>query len=95
MIELKNEKTKQKIRVNTMVQAKPFIRAGYKVVGDDSDKKASVIPKMEAKPEYKKSDIARMNVEDLKKLAVELGIEGAEESTGDVLKAEIIKKLEL
>ena len=38
MIELKNEKTKQKIKVNTMIQAKPFIRAGYEVLKDDVKK---------------------------------------------------------
>ena len=38
MIELRNEKTKQKIKVNTMIQAKPFIRAGYEVVNGDVKK---------------------------------------------------------
>lgn len=38
MIELRNEKTKQKIKVNSMVQAKPFIRAGYEVVNGDTKK---------------------------------------------------------
>ena len=38
MIELKNEKTKQKIKVNTMIQAKPFIREGYDVLKDDVKK---------------------------------------------------------
>ena len=39
MIELKNEKTKQTIKVSTKVQAKPFIRAGYEIVKDDAEKK--------------------------------------------------------
>lgn len=39
MIELKNEKTKQTIKVSTMVQAKPFIRAGYEIVKEDAEKK--------------------------------------------------------
>ena len=39
MIELKNEKTKQTIKVSTMGQAKPFIRAGYEVVKEDAEKK--------------------------------------------------------
>ena len=39
MIELKNEKTKQTIKVSAMVQAKPFIRAGYEVVKEDAEKK--------------------------------------------------------
>ena len=44
---------------------------------------------------YKKSDITRMNVEGLKALALELGIEVTEESTGAKLKEEIIAKLGL
>lgn len=38
MIQLRNEKTKQNITVSTMVQAKPFIRAGYEVVKEDAKK---------------------------------------------------------
>lgn len=45
--------------------------------------------------EYKKSDIQRMNVEDLKALATKLEIEGAQDKTGAVLKEEIIAKLGL
>ena len=45
--------------------------------------------------EYKKSDIQRMNVENLKALATELGIEVTDESTGAKLKEEIIAKLGL
>lgn len=45
--------------------------------------------------QYKKSDIARMKVEDLKKLAVELEIAGVDEATGEKLKEEIIDKLGL
>lgn len=39
MIELKNEKTKQTVKVSSKVQAKPFIRAGYEVVKEDAEKK--------------------------------------------------------
>lgn len=39
MIELKNEKTKQTIKVSSKVQSKPFIRAGYKIVKEDAEKK--------------------------------------------------------
>ena len=39
MIELKNEKTNQTIKVSTKVQAKPFIRAEYEIVKDDAEKK--------------------------------------------------------
>lgn len=45
--------------------------------------------------EYKKTDIQRMNVENLKALATELGIEVTDESTGAKLKEEIIAKLGL
>ena len=38
MIELKNAKTKQTIKVSTDVQAKPFIRAGYEIVKDNTKK---------------------------------------------------------
>lgn len=36
MIELKNAKTKQTIKVSTDVQAKPFIRDGYEIVKDNT-----------------------------------------------------------
>lgn len=48
-----------------------------------------------ATKEYKKSDISRMNVENLKALATELEIEVTDESTGAKLKEEIIAKLGL
>lgn len=38
MIELKNAKTKQTIKVSSDVQAKPFIRAGYEIVKNDTKK---------------------------------------------------------
>lgn len=44
---------------------------------------------------YSKSDISRMNVEGLKELAVELGLEVTEKSTGKDLKTDIIAKLGL
>ena len=72
-------------------QLAAFLNNGWKEAGEGKE----AVSQPESKPEYKKSDIARMNVEDLRKLATELGIEGAGESTGDVLKAEIIKRLGL
>lgn len=45
--------------------------------------------------EYTKTDINRMPVDELKVLAAKLGVEKAEESTGAVLKEEIIKILGL
>lgn len=53
------------------------------------------IPVDDEVKEYKKSDIQRMNVEDLKALATKLEIEGAQDKTGAVLKEEIIAKLGL
>lgn len=53
------------------------------------------IPQTEdSKVEYKKSDISRMNLENLKALATDLGLEVADK-TGAVLKEEIIAKLGL
>ena len=47
------------------------------------------------KPPYTKSDINRMPVDELKKVATEIGIEGADEKTGGELKKLIIEKLGL
>lgn len=49
----------------------------------------------EGNTEYKKSDISKMNIDDLKKLAAELSIAVTDESTGKVLKGQIIEKLGL
>lgn len=48
MIELKNEKTKQAIKVSSKVQAKPFIRAGYEIVKEDAEKKEASAGKEKA-----------------------------------------------
>lgn len=48
MIQLRNEKTKQNITVSTMVQAKPFIRAGYEIVKEDAEKKEASASKEKA-----------------------------------------------
>lgn len=48
-----------------------------------------------AGPAYTKTDISRMNLDNLKTLAAELGIEVTEESTGNKLKPAIIEKLGL
>lgn len=54
------------------------------------------IPQTEdSKVEYKKSDIQRMAVDDLRALATKIGIEDAAETTGAKLKEEIIAKLGL
>lgn len=46
-------------------------------------------------PVYTKTDISRMNLDNLKSLATELGIEVTDESTGNKLKPAIIEKLGL
>lgn len=46
-------------------------------------------------PSYTKSDINRMPVDELKKVATEIGIEGADEKTGGELKKLIIEELGL
>lgn len=48
-----------------------------------------------AEPAYTKTDISRMNLDNLKTLAAELGIEVTGESTGNKLKPAIIEKLGL
>lgn len=53
-------------------------------------------PETVSEPEpYTRTSVSRMNVADLKSLAIELGLAITEESTGKELKAEILKKLEL
>ena len=51
-------------------------------------------PKEENK-QYSRSEIARMNTADLKELGKSLGLEVTEESTGKMLKEQIIEKLGL
>lgn len=46
-------------------------------------------------PEYTKTDINRMSIDDLKALGTEQGIENAEELKGDDLKKLLIEKLGL
>ena len=45
--------------------------------------------------QYQRSEIARMNTADLKELGKSLGLEVTEESTGKVLKEQILEKLGL
>lgn len=76
-------------------QLAAFLNNGWEVVDSKPVKETpEQLPETKL-PEYKKSDISRMNVEDLRKLAAELKIEGTEESTGEALKAAIIEKLGL
>lgn len=53
------------------------------------------VPQSEEAPKYKKTDIMRMSVAELKTLALTLSIEDAEGLTGETLKESIIAKLGL
>lgn len=91
------EKNGIKMRAKDDNQLAAFLNNGWKKVEDDKGEEVSKQtqdPENES-PKYKKSEISRMNLESLKKLAAELEIAGAEESTGEVLKASIIEKLGL
>ena len=64
---------------------------GYRKVVEQS---VAETPKEENK-QYSRSEIARMNTADLKELGKSLGLEVTEESTGKMLKEQIIEKLGL
>lgn len=49
----------------------------------------------ENKTQYSRSEIARMSTADLKEVATSLGLEVTEESTGKMLKEQILEKLGL
>ncbi len=49
----------------------------------------------EEEQQYTKTDIQRMNKDDLVSLAVEVGVDGAEEMNGSDLKRELIEHFEL
>lgn len=55
----------------------------------------AVEPPKEENKQYSRSEIARMNTADLKELGKSLGLEVTEESTGKMLKEQIIEKLGL
>lgn len=91
------EKNEIKMKAKDDNQLAAFLNNGWKRVEDDEEgevSKRTQAPDGES-PKYKKSDISRMNLEGLKKLAAELEIVGAEESTGEALKTSIIEKLGL
>lgn len=76
------------------------VPVGGELAGTDDTKEAEKAQKaagqeFKGNVTYNKSDIFRMNVEGLKALAVNLGIEVMEESTGKTLKEQIIAKLGL
>lgn len=58
-------------------------------------KQPTVEPKKEENKRYSRSEIARMSTADLKEVASSLGLEVTEESTGKVLKEQILEKLGL
>lgn len=92
---IKVEKNGVRMAAKDGNQLAAFLNNGWKKIENEPEEKAPEQPQETKLPEYKKSDISRMNVEDLRKLAAELGIDGAEESTGEALKAAIIEKLGL
>lgn len=49
----------------------------------------------EEEPQYTKTDIQRMNKDDLVSLAIKIGIDGAEEMSGADLKRELIEEFGL
>lgn len=55
----------------------------------------AVEPPKEENKQYSRSEITRMSTSDLKELVVSLGLEVTEESTGKVLKEQILEKLGL
>lgn len=72
---------------------------GYRKVVEQStapvpEQPVEETPKEENK-QYSRSEIARMNTADLKELGKSLGLEVTEESTGKMLKEQIIEKLGL
>jgi hypothetical protein len=54
-----------------------------------------VEPSKKENKQYSRSEIARMSTADLKEVASSLGLEVTEESTGKVLKEQILEKLAL
>lgn len=54
MIKLERKKDKQKITVNSKVQAAPFIRAGYEIVEDAEKAKDEKKPESDAEKSGKK-----------------------------------------
>lgn len=82
------EKNGIKMTAKDNNQLAAFLNNGWEV---KKEPEKPINPTME----YKKSDIAQMKVDDLKTLAKELCIEGADEATGAKLKEDIIAKLGL
>lgn len=70
------------------------IKSDKKVVKNESKKDIVADETNEGKP-YTKSEINRSNLADLKQIASEVGIDGADDKTGGELKKLIIEKLGL
>lgn len=73
---------------------------GWKIEGEGAENSATSNPtcepeQQENKTQYSRSEIARMSTADLKEVASSLGLEVTEESTGKVLKEQILEKLGL
>lgn len=72
---------------------------GYRKVVEQSAtsvlEQPAVEPSKKENKQYSRSEIARMSTADLKEVAISLGLEVTEESTGKILKEQIIEKLGL
>lgn len=73
---------------------------GWKIEDEGAENSAPSNPTCEPKQQeseakYSRSEIARMSTVDLKEVASSLGLEVTEESTGKVLKEQILEKLGL
>lgn len=71
----------------------PNSESAWTIEANSSDADVSE-PKSEQK-QYQRSEITRMSTADLKEVAKSLGVEVTEESTGKMLKEQIIEKLGL
>lgn len=92
------------MEVRSQLQASVFLTHGYKVVEESAEADVPAEESAEIKiseessddvTHYKKSEISRMSIADLKDLATKLGISDAENTSGEKLKEEIITKLGL
>ena len=72
---------------------------GYRKVVEQSitpvPEQPVVEPQKEENKQYSRSEINKMSTADLKEVAISLGLEVTEESTGKVLKEQILEKLSL
>lgn len=75
-------------------QLAAFLNNGWTKMTVPQNENAEQQPEQEQK-QYSKSDISRMNVENLKRLAADLEIENSDAMTGEALKMALVEKLGL